>query len=171
MNRRWHIHQLAYSIKSLEVLIKRNMVEVKRELLRAFFYGFLFYPSFSMWVTRLYVSAKENMRYFSLAVSHTKNIVIDLRIVKLIRNLFRGFSLQGERGFHVNICVFVCNCYLELIILEIILFGTQQNQIWNCKDTFIFLLLQFSCWFCFTISYVLMGNNNYQPILDSLGVC
>ena len=86
-------------------------------------------------------------------------------------SLFRGFSLQGERVFYVNICIFVCDCYLELIILEIILFGTQQNQIWNCKDTFIFLLLQFSCWFCFTISYVLMGNNNYRPILDSLGVC
>ena len=143
----------------------------QKRIIKGFLLWVLILSFISMWVTRLYVSAKENMRDFSLTVSHTKNIVIDLRIVKLIRSLFRGFSLQGERGFHVNICVFVCNCYLELIILEIILFGTQQNQIWNCKDAFIFLLLQFSCWFCFTISYVLMGNNNYRPILDSLGVC
>ena len=143
----------------------------QKRIIKGFLLWVLILSFISMWVTRLYVSAKENMRDFSLAVRHTKNIVSDLRIVKLIRNLFRGFSLQGERGFHVNICVFVCNWYLELIILEIILFGTQQNQIWNCKDTFIFLLLQFSCWFYFTISYVLMGNKNYRPILDSLGVC
>ena len=73
------------------------MVEVKRELLRAFFYGFLFYPSFSMWVTRLYVSAKENMRDFSLAVRHTKNIVIDLKIVKLIWVCFVVFPFK-EKG-------------------------------------------------------------------------
>ena len=28
--------------------------------------------------------------------------------------------------FHINICVLVCDCYFELIIFVIILFGTQQ---------------------------------------------
>ena len=57
---------------------------------------------------------------------HTRDIVIDLKIVKLIQSLSRGFSLQGERFFHLNICVLMCDCYLELIILVVILFGTQQ---------------------------------------------
>ena len=47
--------------------------------------------------------------------------MIDLRIVKLIGSLSCGFSFQGERVFHVNICVLMCDCYLRLIIL----FGTQ----------------------------------------------
>ena len=36
------------------------------------------------------------------------------------------FSLQEERVFHVNIYVFVRDCYLGLIIFVIILFGIQQ---------------------------------------------
>ena len=36
------------------------------------------------------------------------------------------FSLQEERVFHVNICVFVPDCYLGLIIFVMILFGIQQ---------------------------------------------
>ena len=54
---------------------KEEYCKVKRELLRAFFYGFLFYPSFSMWVTRVYVRAKKNKRDFSLVVRHTQKIL------------------------------------------------------------------------------------------------
>ena len=43
---------------------KEEYGKVKRELLRAFFYGFLFYPSFSMWVTRVYVRVKKNRAIF-----------------------------------------------------------------------------------------------------------
>ena len=68
---------------------------------------------------------KEEIFFFNREI-YTRNIVIDLRIVKLIRSLSRNFSLQGERVFHENICVLVCDCYLELIILLIIQFGTQQ---------------------------------------------
>ena len=39
---------------------KEEYGKVKRELLRAFVYGFLFYPSFSMWVTRVYCNWFEN---------------------------------------------------------------------------------------------------------------
>ena len=39
------------------------------------------------------------------------------------------FRLQGERIFQVNICVFVCDCYLKLIILMIILFRTKQCRL------------------------------------------
>ena len=54
---------------------KEEYGKVKRELLRAFFYGFLFYPSFSMWVTRVYVRVKKNKRDFSLVVRHTQKIL------------------------------------------------------------------------------------------------
>ena len=39
--------------------------------------------------------------------TYIKIIVIDLIIVKLIRSLSRGFSLQRERVFHINF-VFLC---------------------------------------------------------------
>ena len=38
---------------------KEEYGKVKRELLRAFFYGFLFYPSFSMWVNKSVCKNKE----------------------------------------------------------------------------------------------------------------
>ena len=39
--------------------------------------------------------------------TYIRIIVIDLIIVKLIRSLSRGFSLQRERVFHINF-VFLC---------------------------------------------------------------
>ena len=40
-----------------------------------------------------------------------------------IRSLSHGFSLQGERVFHLNLCVLVCDWYFGLFILGIISFG------------------------------------------------
>ena len=70
--------------------------------------------------------AKKNKRNFSLAMRHTQEILyIDLIIVKLIWSFSCVFfSLQGERVFYVNIYIFVCDYYFELIILMVILFGT-----------------------------------------------
>ena len=60
------------------------------------------------------------------------------------------FHLQGERIFQVNICVFVCDCYLKLIIL----FRTKQCrlQYWvpycvgpahmHCQSSFMSLVLR-----------------------------
>ena len=45
---------------------------------------------------------------------------------KIIWNFSCGFSFQRERVFHINISVIVCDCYFELIVVLIILFGTQQ---------------------------------------------
>ena len=36
--------------------------------------------------------------------------------------------LQRERIFHVNIYIFVCDCYFELIVFIIILFETQHTH-------------------------------------------
>ena len=33
---------------------------------------------------------------------------------EIIQTLSYGFSLEGEMIFHVNICVLVCECYLDL---------------------------------------------------------
>ena len=58
--------------------------------------------------------------------TYTRIIVIDLIIMKLFGVCPVVFSLQKERGFYVNICVVVCDYYFGLLILLIILFGTQQ---------------------------------------------
>ena len=47
------------------------------------------------------------------------------------------FPFKEKRVFHVNICVFVYDCYLELIILVVILFGTQHlssSNVWDGKS-------------------------------------
>ena len=47
------------------------------------------------------------------------------------------FPFEKKRVFHVNICVFVYDCYLELIILVAILFGTQHlssSNVWDRKS-------------------------------------
>ena len=58
--------------------------------------------------------------FFFSRETYIKIIVIDF--FEIIRNLPRDFSLQRERVFYVNICVFVCDCYFRLLILLIILF-------------------------------------------------
>ena len=60
--------------------------------------------------------------FFFSRETYTKIIVIDF--CEIIRNLSRDFSLQRERVFYVNICVFVCDCYFRSLILLIILFET-----------------------------------------------
>ena len=73
------------------------------------------------------VRAKKNKRVFFFSrEAYTRIIVIDLIMVKLFGVCPCGFSFQRERVFHVNICVLVCDCYFELLIFMIILFGTQQ---------------------------------------------
>ena len=68
--------------------------------------------------------SKKNKRdfFFFIRETYIKIIVIDF--FEIIRNLPRDFSLQRERVFYVNICVFVCDCYFRLLILLIILFET-----------------------------------------------
>ena len=86
--------------------------------------------------------SKENKKFFFSRETNTRRFIIvfgESQVrhklenycnwfdnSKLIRNLSCGFSLQREKVFHVNICVLVCDCYFELLILVIILFGTQQ---------------------------------------------
>ena len=73
--------------------------------------------------------AKKNKRDFSLAVRHTqKNYCNWFDNSEIIQSLSRDFSLQSERVFHVNICILVYDCYFELLIYVIILFGTQQIE-------------------------------------------
>jgi len=63
------------------------------------------------------VRAKKNLScFFFSRETYTRIIVIDLIIVKLFR--------VCPVIFRVNICVFVCDCYFELLIFVIILFGT-----------------------------------------------
>ena len=81
-------------------------------------------------IINLCVRVKKNKRdFFFSRETYTKIIVNDLINSELIRSLFRSFSLQRERFFHVNICVFVCDCYFELLVFVIILFRTQQQLV------------------------------------------
>ena len=72
-------------------------------------------------------SKEKQERFFFSHETYTIFIVIDLINSELIRSLSRDFSLKKKRGFHVNICVVVCDCYFELIAFVIILFGAQQE--------------------------------------------
>ena len=53
-------------------------------------------------------------------------------IVKLFGVCPVVFSLQRERIFHVNICIFVYDSYFGLLMFVIILFGTQHLGIKKC---------------------------------------
>ena len=78
--------------------------------------------------------SKENKRHFSLAVRHTRIIVIDLIIVKLFRVCPVVFIFK-EKSFLRRFCIPMCNCCFELLILLIILFGTQPLQHNNLRVT------------------------------------
>ena len=71
--------------------------------------------------------AKKNKRdfFFFSRETYTKIIIIDLIVVKLFRVCSVVFPSK-RKGFPRNIYVLVCDCYFELIIFLIILFGTQQ---------------------------------------------
>ena len=56
---------------------------------------------------------RKKERFFFSRETYTREIIIELIIVKLIRSLSCSFSLQREMFFHENICVFVCDCYLD----------------------------------------------------------
>ena len=56
---------------------------------------------------------RKKERFFFSRETYTRDIIIELIIVKLIWSLSCSFSLQRERVFHENICVFVCDCYLD----------------------------------------------------------
>jgi len=56
---------------------------------------------------------KKKERFFFSRETYTRDIIIELIIAKLIQSLSRSFSLQRERVLHKNICVFVCDCYLD----------------------------------------------------------
>ena len=64
------------------------------------------------------VRVKKTREIFSLAMRHTqKIIVIDL-----------WFFPSKRKGFSRNFFVLVCDCYFELLILSIILFGILQQK-------------------------------------------
>ena len=71
------------------------------------------------------VKAKKNKESFSLAKKYIRNIVIDLIIVKLFRICLVVFPFNEKSFPHKYLCI-LCDFYLELVILVIILFGTQQ---------------------------------------------
>ena len=48
-------------------------------------------------------SKEKQKRFFFNRKTYIRDIVIDLIIMKLIRNLSRGFSFKGKIVFHVNI--------------------------------------------------------------------
>jgi hypothetical protein len=56
---------------------------------------------------------KENIIVFGenlkLGINLRKTIVIEFYNSEFIQSFSHGFSLQGERVFHVNICVLVCD--------------------------------------------------------------
>ena len=56
---------------------------------------------------------RENIIVFGeglkLGINFRKTIEMEYYNSGFIRSLSRGFSLQGERFFHINICVLVCD--------------------------------------------------------------
>ena len=72
------------------------------------------------------VRVKKNKRDFSLAVRHTIIIVIDLIIVELFGVFPVVFFPSKRKDFPRKFCILVCDYYFGLLILLIILFGTQQ---------------------------------------------
>ena len=74
--------------------------------------------------------SKENERdFFFNHETYTKIIIIDLIIVKLFGVCFVVFwSFPSRRkDFPRKFCALVCDCYFRLLILLIILFGTQHK--------------------------------------------
>ena len=47
--------------------------------------------------------------YLKLGINLRRIMVIEFYNSEFIRSLSRGFAFQGEKGFHVNICVLVCD--------------------------------------------------------------
>ena len=74
-------------------------------------------------------SKEKQQRFFfshETRETFTKNYCNWFDNSEIIWSLSRDFSLQRERVLCVNICVIVCDCYFGLLILLIILVGTQQ---------------------------------------------
>ena len=66
------------------------------------------------------VRVKKNKRDFSLAMKQERHsqkiIVIDLIIMKLFGVCLVVFPFKEKNVFHVDICVFVCDCYFGSLI-------------------------------------------------------
>ena len=72
------------------------------------------------------VSKEKQEKFFFNRETHTRIIVIDLIIVKLFKVCPAVFFSLKRNCFPHKFFVFVCNYYLGLLILLIILFGTQH---------------------------------------------
>ena len=71
-------------------------------------------------------SKEKQERFLFSCETYTRIIVIDLINSELIWSLSRGFSLQREKSFPRKFCALVCDCYFGLLILLLVLFGTQH---------------------------------------------
>ena len=69
---------------------------------------------------------KKQERFFFSCETYIRIIVIDLIIVKLFGVCPVVFFPSRRKGFPRKFCVLVCDCYFGLLILLIILFGTQH---------------------------------------------
>ena len=69
---------------------------------------------------------KKQKRFFFSRETYTRIIVINLKIEELFGICPVVFFPSKRKGFPRKFCVLVCDCYFELLILLIILFGTQQ---------------------------------------------
>ena len=98
------------------------------------------------------VRAKKNKRdfFFFSSEAYKRIIVIDLIIVKLFGVCPIVFSLQRERVFHVNICIFVYDSYFGLLMFVIILFRTQHLGIKECLR----ICVRLEVVLCVTIIYI-----------------
>ena len=69
-------------------------------------------------------SKEKQKRFFFSREIYTIIIVIDLIIVELFGVFPVVFFPSKRKSFPRKFCVLVCDCYFELLILLIILFGT-----------------------------------------------
>ena len=72
------------------------------------------------------VSKEKQEKFFFNRETYTRIIVIDLIIVKLFKVCPVVFFSLKRKCFPHKFFVFVCDYYFELLILLIILFGTQH---------------------------------------------
>ena len=73
------------------------------------------------------VKAKKNKRdFFFSRETYTRIIVIWFDNSAIDSEFVSWFFPSRKKGFPCKFCVLVCDCYFRLLILLIILFGTQQ---------------------------------------------
>ena len=72
-------------------------------------------------------SKEKQERFFFSRETYTRIIVIDLIIVKLFGVCLVVFFPSKREDFPYKFCILMCDCFFGLLILLIVLFGTQQE--------------------------------------------